>query len=167
MATTAAIESGRSIAVTATGLLTLLLGSPYAALGGWFIWVGASWAEQVGGDPWAPVATLFGLGPALIIALGVAFLPLALLGLAAGCGVLYRRRWGRTLTFTLAALALLLGLVWVGGGDGDAIDLVLGGGQILYGVIGIVVLTRKAGEFSSLSHTTAPVPEVEKVRGIP
>ena len=45
-----------------------------------------------------------------------AFLPLGILGLLAGSGILLRQQWGRILTLILAVLAILLGLVWVAGG---------------------------------------------------
>jgi peptidoglycan/LPS O-acetylase OafA/YrhL len=88
------------------------------------------------------------------MALGAAFLPPALLGLLAGWGVLRRRQWGRALAFVLAALALLLGLLWVCGGNGEPVDLALGGVQILYGIFATVVLTRRGAEFSR--RTTQP-----------
>jgi hypothetical protein len=148
MATAAPYVLARSSVVTAAGLLTMVLGAAYAVLGGQLIRAGTAWAEQAHTDPWAHIATRFGLGPALAIAFGIAYLTLGLLGLAAGCGIVRRRQWGRALGFALAALSLVLGLFWVGGGDGEATDLALGGGQILYGVLAAAVLTRRGAEFS-------------------
>src|SRR5262245_17932726 len=131
----------RSAAVTALGLITLLLGGAYAALGGRLISDGVSSAGRAGADPWGPIATLFGLGPVILVAVGAAIVPLGLLGLLAGSGALLRKQWGRVLTFVLAGLAILLGLVWVGGGDRDATDIAIGAPQVLYGILAPVILT--------------------------
>jgi fumarate reductase subunit D len=147
MRTTSPAAPSNRVAVTVLGLITLLLGGAYAALGGQLILAGASWAGQSGGDPWGPVATLFGILPALLIAVGVAFLPLGLLGLLAGAGVLLRKPWGRILTFILAVLAIQLGLVWVGGGDQDATDIVLGAAQVFYGILAFVILIGNGAAF--------------------
>src|SRR4029079_19217366 len=64
-----------------TGVLTLLLGAAYAVLSGQLILAGVSWAKQAHGDPWGPVASLFGIGPPHAIVLGVVLQPLGLLGL--------------------------------------------------------------------------------------
>jgi hypothetical protein len=134
------------VAVTILGLITLLLGGAYAALGGQLILGGAGWLVKPGGDPWVQVIALGGIVPALIILLGIAFLVQGLLGLLAGSGILLRKAWGRILTFILAVLAILLGLVWVSGGD--ATDIALGAAQVLYGILAFVILIRKGAEFS-------------------
>lgn len=133
--------------MTVIGLITLLLGGAYAAAGGRLILDGTSWAGRAEGDPWGPVSTLFGLGPAVLVAIGVAFLPLSLLGLAAGSGALLRQQWGRILTFILAVLAILLGLIWAVGGDREAADLAFGAAQISYGILAFLVLIGKGAEF--------------------
>jgi hypothetical protein len=138
---------GKSVAVTALGLATLLLGAAYAALAGQLIFGGVGWFVRPNGDPWAQIAGLFGLLPALIIVVGVAFLPLGALGVLAGLGVLWRKPWGRTLAFVLAVPAALLGLLWAGGADGDATEIALGAAQVLYGLLTLVVLIRKGAEF--------------------
>ena len=138
----------KSPAVTVVGLATLLWGGAYAALGGQFIWAGASWAERAGDDPWGPLATFFGLLPALVIAVGVASLLLGLVGLLAGVGLLLRKPWGRVLSFPLSVAAILVGLVWVGGGDQRATEIALGVAQILFGVLTFTVLVRNGAEFS-------------------
>lgn len=136
-------------AVTVLALTTLGLGVAYAALGSDLIWGGATWAARAGGNPWGPVASHFGLGPILVVAVGVAFLPLGLLGLLAGTGALLRKPWGRTLTFLLAVLAILLGLAWVAGGDLGATDLVLGVAQFLYGILAIIILIKDGSTVSA------------------
>jgi len=105
------MEPSNRVVVTLLGLITLLLGGAYAALGGQLILGGAGWLVQPGGDPWVQVIALRGIVPAMIILLGIAFLVQGLLGLLAGSGVLLRKQWGRILTFILAILAILLGLV--------------------------------------------------------
>src|SRR5205823_530582 len=111
--------SGKSIVVTVFGLVALLLGAAYAALGGQLIFAGLGWFVRLDQDPWAQIAGLFGLIPAIAVVIGVVFLPLGALGVLAGLGVLWRKPWGRTLALILAVPASLLGLLWAGGADGD------------------------------------------------
>jgi hypothetical protein len=133
--------------VTALGLSTLLLGGAYAALGAQLILAGSAWLAHPPEDPWGQIAGLFGIGPALIIALGVAFLLPGALGLVAAVGVLLRKGWARILTFILGILAVLLGLAWVGGGNQGVAAIALGAVQILYGILAFAVLIRKGAEF--------------------
>jgi hypothetical protein len=144
---TAPTEPNSGVAVTVLGLITILLGGAYAALGGQLILGGVAWAGRTEGDPWGQMATLFGLGPALVIAIGIAFLPLCVLGLLGGMAVLLRKQWGRIVTFFVAALAILLGLVWVGGGDKDTTDIAVGTVQLIYGIAAFVILIGKGAEF--------------------
>src|SRR3712207_2674407 len=67
------------VAVIVLALATFVLGVAYTALGGQLIRDGATWAERARGDPWGPVAAFFGLGPALLVAVGAAFLSLGIL----------------------------------------------------------------------------------------
>src|SRR6185437_851772 len=115
--TAAPKEPNTWVAVTLLGLITLLLGGAYAALGGCLILAGAGWFGPPGGDPWVQIIALGGIVPAMIILLGIAFLAQGLLGLLAGLWVLLRKQSGRILTFILGVLAILLGLAWVSGGD--------------------------------------------------
>jgi len=149
MSTDAPAGPGKNVAATVIGLLTLLFGGAYAVAGGQLVWAGASWAEQAGDDPWGPVVTFFGLLPAIVIAVGVAFLLLGLVGLLAGVGVLLRKQWGRVLTFSLAALAVLLGVVWASGGEQGATEVALGMAQVLYGILAVVILIKNGAEFST------------------
>jgi hypothetical protein len=128
------------VAVTFLGVLTLLVRAAYAGFGGWLIFAGTSWFGQPREDPWQEMAGLFGIGPALVIIVGLAFLPAGVLGLLAGLGVVLRKQWGRVLTFNLAGLAVLLGLLWVGGSDHDAPDIAVGAVQVLYGILAFVIL---------------------------
>jgi hypothetical protein len=73
---------------------------------------------------------------------------MGMLGLLAGVGVFLRKQWGRILAFVLAVLAVLLGLVWLGGGDRDVTEIALGTAQVLYGILALVVLIRKREAFS-------------------
>ena len=145
VSTAAPTRPSNRIAVTVLGLITLLLGGVYAALGGQLILGGAGWFAQPSGDPWVQVIALGGIVPATIILLGIAFLVQGLLGLLGGSGVLLRRPWGRILTFILAVLAILLGLAWVSGGE--AADIALGAAQVLFGILAFVILIRKGAEF--------------------
>jgi hypothetical protein len=135
----------KSVAVTILGLSTLLLGGGYGAQGGQLILAGTSWFAQPEQQQKAPLGPI---GPAVLIVFGVAFLPLGLLGLLAGAGVLLRNQWGRILAFVLAVLAILLGLVWLGGGDGNVTEIALGAAQVLYGILALAVLIRQREEFS-------------------
>ena len=116
------------------------------AFGGWIIFAVVSLYTQPPEDPGTPVAALLGIGPAIVFVMGVCFLPLGFLGLLAGLGVLLRKQWGRILTFILAALAILLGLTWVG--DRDATHIAIGVAQVLYGIFAFVILIRNRTEFS-------------------
>ncbi len=74
---------------------------------------------------------------------GIAFLPLGILGLLAGLGVLLRKQWGRILAFVLATLAVLLGLIWFSGVENvieDTTDVGLGAAQLLYGILAFLIL---------------------------
>jgi hypothetical protein len=149
MSTGARTEPGHLGAVTALGVITLLLGVAYAAFGGWAIVDGASWfALPPSQEPMTQVVALGGIVPAFIIVFGAVFLLLGILVLLAGVGLLWRKQWGRVLTFILAVVAILLGLAWALGGDQGARDVALGATQILYGILALVILIQKGAEFS-------------------
>jgi hypothetical protein len=91
------------------------------------------------------------LGAALLVVVGVLFLLLGLLVLLAALGILWRKQWGRILTFLVAALAILLGLLWLSGVQDvvqDATALALGVAQVLYGILALVVLGMNRADFS-------------------
>jgi hypothetical protein len=127
------------------------LGAAYAALAGGLIIAGADLLIRPTQEPVVRVFALGGIVPALIVALGIAFLLPGILALLAGLGVLLRKQWGRILTLIVAVLAILLGLLW-GTGVQDAvqdlIDLAVAVVQILYGVMAFVILSTKGTEFS-------------------
>jgi hypothetical protein len=149
MSTVARAGPGNHVAVTALGVITLLLGGAYAAFGGWAILGGASWfALPPSQEPMTQVVALGGIVPAFVIVFGAAFLLLGVLVLLAGVGLLWRKQWGRVLTFLLAVAAILLGLAWALGGDQDARDVALGATQVLYGILAFVILIQKGAEFS-------------------
>jgi hypothetical protein len=139
---------GKSVAVTVLGLGTLLLGGCYAAFGGSAIFAGADWFAHPSKEPMVQVIALGGIVPGLLIMFGVAFLVQGILGLLAGLGILLRKQWGRILTFIVAIVAILWGLVWVGGSDQGATDIAVGAAQILYGLLAFVILIKKGAEFS-------------------
>jgi hypothetical protein len=138
----------KSVAVTVLGLSTLLLGVAYAALGGWLIFAGADMLMHPSKDPWVQIITIGGFVPALVIALGVAFLPPGILGLLGGLGLILRQQWGRILTFIVAVVPILLGLIWVVGSNWDATDIAVGAVQLLYGILAFVILIMNGAEFS-------------------
>jgi hypothetical protein len=148
--TASPVGAKKTVAVTVIGLITLLLGGAYAVLGGQLIWAGASWAGRADGDPWGQFASLFGIIPALLIVVGVAFLLPSLLGLLAGSGALLREQWGRILTLILAGLAMPLGVVWMAAANQNAADIALGAAQVLYGILAFVILIGNGAEFSRL-----------------
>src|SRR5688500_13769788 len=118
---TAMPTPGKSAAVTIVGLITLLVGGAYAALGGGFLFTGAAAVRELQGDPAG------GLGPVLqvlagfLAVIGVAFLFSGVLGVSAGLGVLMRRQWGRLLAFLVAAVAGVWGLLTLVFADQGAI----------------------------------------------
>src|SRR5437773_11016284 len=106
----------------ALGVLDLLGGCGYAALAA-VVATQASSPGHQGRGPWRPVASLFGLSPALVIGFAVILASIALLGLLAGAGVLRGRAWGRVLTRVMAVLAMLFGLLWAWGSDSEPLDV--------------------------------------------
>jgi hypothetical protein len=90
----------------------------------------------------------------LMTVIGVASLLQGVVGMLAGLGVLWRKQWGRIVTFILAVLAILWGLLFMGGSfEGGAFEqgatyIALGAAQLLYGILAFVILIQKRGEFS-------------------
>jgi hypothetical protein len=146
MMTTAVAGPGRSAAVAAVGWLTVAWGVAYAVAGVSLLLDApeAARVERVRSHGWG---WLVDVAVVILYGIGVASLLLGALGVAAGAGVLSRRRRGRLLAFWAAALALLFGVLWVWLGELDAIDLGLGLGQVLYGATVIVVLAKNGAEF--------------------
>src|SRR5262249_18447151 len=149
MSTEIAIRPHKSLAVTIVGIATLLLAAAYTFLGIVFVYAGVHAASTLPEDDaapnWAPdlriVSGIVAVIGALLVVPGV-------LGVAGGLGVLFRKQWGRVLTFLVAAVAILWGVVFVTLSDPGATLLGLGVAQIVYGVAAMAVLIRKGAEFS-------------------
>jgi hypothetical protein len=146
--TSAMRKPTNQFAITIFGSITLFLGLAYLAFAGCLIFAGTFGLAAPPEDPWQQMATLFGILPVFVVLIGMALLPVGILGLLAGLGTLLRRGWGRTLTIILAALAGLLGLVWLIGSDGNAVDIALGSAQVLYSILAIAILITRWAEFS-------------------
>jgi hypothetical protein len=145
------------VAVTIIGLITMFWGGSYAALGGSFIFGATAMITMHPGDDrggladvdhW--VASMFAR---LASVIGALLLLQGVVGILAGLGVLWRKQWGRIPTFLLAVLAILWGLLFVGGAFAGAFEqgatyLALGAAQLLYGILAFVVLIQKGTEFS-------------------
>jgi hypothetical protein len=143
-------RASKSVAVTVIGLITLLCGGGYAVLGGDFIFGGASWFVQPDPAMGPILGTWLTLGASVLIVVGVLFLLLSVVVLLAAVGVLWRKQWGRILTFIVAVPAILLGLLCLTGVQDfvqDATVLAIGVVQILYGILALVVLSMKRGDF--------------------
>jgi hypothetical protein len=126
--------------VRAMAAVTLLVGAGYTCFGAFLIFAGAGWLVQPDNEPWLPA--LF-LGRSITIVIGIAFLPLGILGLLAGLGSFLCKQWGHILTFILASLTILLGLIWISGVENvlqDTTDVALGAAQLLYGILAFFIL---------------------------
>jgi hypothetical protein len=152
MRTGVATGASKSVAVTVIGLFTLLCGGGYAIFGGYLIFAVVGWFGRPDADPLKQMmAPLVFLAAPFLVGVGVLFVLLGVLVLLAALGVLGRKQWGRSLTFLVAVLAILLGLLWLSGVEDvlqDAIDLALGVTQVLYGILALVILSMKGTEFS-------------------
>jgi hypothetical protein len=151
MSTIVAAGASKSVAVTVIGLITLLCGGGYAALGGNFLFGGASWLVRPDPNIGPVLGVWLTLGAAVLVVVGILFLLLGILVLVAALGLLWRKHWGRILTFIVAVLAILLGLLWLSGVQDvvqDATDLALGGAQVFYGILALVILRMKRADFS-------------------
>jgi hypothetical protein len=155
--------ASKSVAVTVIGLLTLLCGGGYVALGADFILGGAGWflhpdPELVRVQPEPDMGIILGawltLGAAVLVVVGILLVLLGLLVLLAALGVLWRKQWGRILTYVVAVLAILLGLLCLSGvyGAQDVVQvttvLALGVPQVLYGILALVILSIRRADFS-------------------
>jgi hypothetical protein len=134
------LREARGDAATVLGIMNAMAALGYAGLAVYAVAAGVSWLGTHEGDPWWPLASLFGLLPALVIAFGVLAAAVALVALLAAVGVLRGRTWGWVLTCIVAVVAILLGLLWTGGSDLEPFDLAIGGVQLIYGILAFVVL---------------------------
>ena len=153
---TVATGPGKGVAVAVIGLITMGWGASYAILGGSLIFGANAMmtkhpGDQMGGladvDRW--VASMFA---SLGTVIGALLLLQGVMGILAGLGVLWRKQWGRILTFLLAVLAILWGLLIIGGAFAGAFEqgvtfLAVGAAQLLYGILAFVILSQKNTEF--------------------
>ena len=135
-----ALRAARGDATTVLGILHVIAGLCYLVLAVYALAAGASWLGTHQGDPWWPLASLFGLLPALVLAFGVLAAAMAIGALLSAVAVLRRRTWGSVLTCVVAVVAILLGLLWAGGSELEPIDLAIGGAQLTYGILAFVLL---------------------------
>src|SRR5262245_56011174 len=124
---------GKSVALTAIGLLTLLGGGAYAALGGSLSFAGTAMADDPAGGG------LFELLGGMLALFGGAFLLQGVTMMLAGLGVLLRQQWGRILALFMAGPALLWGLASLRASDRGASYLAFGAAQILYAILAFVI----------------------------
>jgi hypothetical protein len=153
MSNAALARPSKSVALIVLGLITLLLGGAHAAVGVCLIFGGDAMTRPLReGDLMGGIAVVLWLTGALMIVIGVAFVPQGILEMLAGSGVLWRKQWGRILTFIVAVLAILWGVASLGAytqdANGNAFFIAFGAIQILYGILAFVVLIQKRGEFS-------------------
>ena len=153
MSNAALVRPSKSVALIVLGLITLLLGGTHAALGVCLIFAGDAMTRPLReGNPMYGIAVVAWIAGALMIVIGVVFVPQGILEMLAGSGVLWRKQWGRILTFLVAVLAILWGVACLGAyaqdANGDTFFIAFGAVQILYGILAFVVLIQKRGEFS-------------------
>lgn len=138
----------RSFAVTAIGVLTLLVAALYALAAGGLLFIGFAAGTEAAAPTRQP-SGWEGLGmmvAAFAALLGVAFGLLVALGIPAGVGVLLCRPWGRILAFIFAPLALVVGIAFALSTP-DELYVLIGLAQILYGFFAILVLSLGGSEF--------------------
>jgi hypothetical protein len=155
MSTTTALVAGpsKNVAVTVIGLITMLWGGVHAALGSGLILVGASLQRNLRpDDPAGGFAPILWILEGLAIFLGVLFLLQGVLGMLAALGVLLHKQWGRILTFIMAGLAILWGLLSLSAYNSDATGnatlIAYGAFQLLYAILTFVILIKNGAEFS-------------------
>lgn len=152
MSTATLAGPSNSVTVTVVGLITLLWGGAGAAYGGFIIFAGGDLAVRMQDDAAAGgFAFLVRLIADFMIVIGVAVLLQGVLGMLAGLGILLRKPWGRILTFIMAVLAILWGLLFLSGyqdPDPSYTEIAIGAAQVLYGILALVVLIMNGAEFS-------------------
>ena len=138
--TTVPKPASASAAVTAVGLLTVLVGTAYVLTGGYLTVAGAAVVKDLEDDPAGGLGFLLQFIAGFLAVVGVVFLLQGVPGVLAGVGVLMRKTWGRILTMVFAAVAALWGLIFVAISKGDAVMIALGAAQLGYAVFVFVVL---------------------------
>lgn len=149
MSSAAPVGPRKSVAVMIIGLLTLLCGGAYTALGSSLIFAGTAMAKDPAGKGLLEV-----LG-GLLAVFGGALLLQGMPMILAGVGVLLRRQWGRMLTLLMAGLTGLWGLLSLGLSDKGAGYVAFGAAEILYAILAVVVLFKHGAEFSRCQGTTS------------
>jgi hypothetical protein len=135
---------GKSVAAKLIGLMTLLWGGAYTAVGARFLLV---WADlwPIQNNDWSD-RIIIERSVAHLALLGVIFLVFGIIALAAVLGLFSRKPWGRVLTLLVAVLAISLGLCFhaVVPGTGyfrDATDDSLAVAQVLFGILALSILS--------------------------
>jgi hypothetical protein len=90
------MRAARGDAETVLGIMNVMASLGYGCMAVYALAAGGSWLGNEG-DPWWPVASLFGFLPALVIAFGVLAAGVAIVALLAAVAVLRGRTWGCTL----------------------------------------------------------------------
>lgn len=152
MSNAATAGPSKTVAVTALGLITVLLGGVYAALGGIVIYTGAAALKKLQDDPAGGFGFLLRFLAGFVAVIGVALLVQGVFGILAGLGVLGRSQWGRVLTFIWSVLVILGGLASLAFSDQGATYLAAGAVQLLYGALAFVILIKKRAEFTRRSQ---------------
>jgi hypothetical protein len=135
--------TGKRVALTAIVVMTLVLGCAYAFEGGYLLLVAA---DILPGEPRdLSERIIFALDPALAFLsfFGVLFLVFGIMALLGALGLFWQKQWGRVLIYTVAVLAIALGLCWLNVGPWipDVDNVPLGLAQVLYGVLVLAILS--------------------------
>jgi hypothetical protein len=140
--------TGKNVATIAIVVMTLVLGSAYAFEGGYLLLVAADFLPGEPGD--LSERIIFALDPALafLTFFGVLFLVFGIMALLGALGLFWQKQWGRLLIYTVAVLAMALGLCWlkVGPWIRDVDSVPLGLAQVLYGAAVLAILSINSVE---------------------
>jgi hypothetical protein len=141
--------TGKKVAVTGIGLITVLWGGAHAIMGGMLVFASTTWDKDIPpDDPVGGFAFLLQIVAALATAIGIAFLVQGVLGVAAGWGVVLRKQWARIVTLVLAGLFILWGLLALSAYEQGVSNIAFGGAQVLYGIVALFILIKDRAEFS-------------------
>jgi hypothetical protein len=149
MSNTLPATAGKGVVARLIGLVTLLWGGVYAAVGARLLLVWADLLPLQNNDLADRIIIERNL--ACLALLGVLFFVLGMMALAAAWGLFARKPWGRILTLITAVLAIAVGLCFPAmvppGRDGrDAAEVSLAAAPVLYGVLAFAVLGRNRAE---------------------
>jgi hypothetical protein len=143
MTSTLPATTGKSVATSLIGLMTLLWGGVHAALGASFLLV---WTDLLPLDTDLSDRITIQRGVAYLALFGVLFLVLGILAVAGALGLFSRKPWGRILTLIVAVLAISSGLcldavVPPTSGVRDATDISFAVAQVVYGILAFAILS--------------------------